>query len=46
MRTTTLTQLDDRHIDMAAAQTKKDLEQINWKVNPNDIGWLFLGAAN
>ncbi len=37
----TLSQLDDRHHDMAAAQSKPELENIRWAVNPNDIGWMF-----
>ena len=42
MPSSTLEQLDDRHHAMAAAQTKKELEQFNWQINPNDIGWMFL----
>lgn len=41
MAITTLDQLDDRHHAMAAHQCKKEIEQINWQINPNDIGWMF-----
>lgn len=41
-KSSTLEQLYDRHHEMAADQCKKQLEQINWNINPNDIGWLFL----
>jgi hypothetical protein len=39
----TLQALDDRHTEMAAVQSKKDLEQINWQINPNDVPWMFWG---
>jgi hypothetical protein len=37
----TLEELDERHTEMASAQSKKDLEQINWQINPNDIPWML-----
>lgn len=33
--------LVDRHFDMAAAQSKKCLQQIHFKVNPNDVPWMY-----
>ena len=38
---TRLNDLYERHENMAVAQSKKDLEQINYQVNPNDVPWMF-----
>jgi hypothetical protein len=39
--TSTLAQLDERQLAMAVAVSKKDLNQINWQINPNDVFWMF-----
>tara|TARA_Y100001936_G_C15935337_1_gene591690 strand:+ start:120 stop:314 length:195 start_codon:yes stop_codon:yes gene_type:complete len=38
---TTLQQLDDAHENQAAAIVRKQLDNMHWKINPNDIGWMF-----
>ncbi|GAB1077498.1 MAG: hypothetical protein SAqTSB_36350 [Shewanella algae] len=40
-RVTRLCELESRHSDMAIAQSKKELANIRWRVNPNDIPWMF-----
>lgn len=42
MPSTTLEQLNDIHHDTAADIVRKQLEQINFRINPNDIGWLYM----
>lgn len=42
MSRSTLRQLDDRHHSMACDIARKQLDQINYMINPNDIGWMFL----
>ncbi|MCF6442063.1 hypothetical protein L1077_21780 [Pseudoalteromonas luteoviolacea] len=40
-KATTLEQLKNRHGIQAAAIVTKQLNNINWKINPNDVGWLY-----
>ena len=38
---TTLRQLEDAHDTEAAAKVTKTLNNIKWRINPNDILWAF-----
>lgn len=41
MANTRLSALVDAHEAQAAKIVTPQIDQINWKINPNDIGWLF-----
>lgn len=42
MAKTNLSTLVDAHEKQSAAITTKQLDCEKWRVNPNDIGWLYL----
>lgn len=40
-KSTTLNELEEIHNEMAVIETRKFLENIRFKVNPNDVPWMF-----